>query len=95
MGERDAISDGQGVRANAQSDISPVEIFSGSSMLTAGPQGNSLDATSISPPGTNSFQFDKDGSVTTPVSARHLDRNFTTAGPGLADVEVYAIKKKK
>lgn len=64
MGERDAISDGQGVRANAQSDISPVEIFTGSSMLTAGQQGSALDATSVSPPGTNAFQFDKDGSIT-------------------------------
>ncbi len=186
MGERDAISDGQGVRSSAQADMSPVEIFTGSSMLTAGQQGSALDATSVSPPGTNAFQFDKDGSITflasgqqslsdehscsiepgskpvskgkasifseregtatgemndpnkftaahkslplnseacvvrpgetegtrvrindrgpyvggrvidmTPVSARHLDRNFTTAGPGLADVEVYAIKKKK
>lgn len=201
MGERDAISDGQSVRANAQADISPVEIFTGSSMLTAGQQGNAFDSTSgASPAGTNSFQFDKDGSITflaagqnqidqvanvnplqsakeldehscsvdpgakpvskgkasifseregtatgemndpnkftaahkslplnsdacvvrpgetegtrvrindrgpyvggrvidmTPVSAKHLDRSFTTAGPGLADVEVYAIKKKK
>lgn len=30
----------------------------------------------------------------TPVSARHLDPNFTIEGPGLRQVDVYSIKKK-